>query len=98
MIYITQQGSKMKVNDILFEILQNDKNKKSYITRTLSKFSEILKEISNSNISLTLKKHTYKLYYNDFKKNLNSSKLKDKELSFTLNLLNARYKEYLIKS
>lgn len=85
------------INNILLEILQNDKNKISYINTTLSKFSERLKEVLNSSLSDKMKKYSLRLIFEDFENNIKTSKLKNKELSFTLNLLYGRYRKYLEK-
>lgn len=81
----------MKAEEILFNILKNDKNKRAYVSNKLSDFSRYTKEIINSNLSTKTKKYLIMNMYKQYRKDTYDSTLIGKEFTFMLNSLKARY-------
>ena len=80
-----------KAESILIEILQNDKNKLSYVMRALSKYSHILHSIVNNNEELTLRKYLLTIHKDNTMKEVYQSNLNEDEINYLKNAVKARY-------
>lgn len=81
----------MKAEDVLFDILKDDKNKRAYVTNKLGDFSRYTKEIITSNLSTKTKMYIMMNMYKQYRIDLTNSNLEGKEFTFMLNALKARY-------
>lgn len=96
-VTIVKSKNNLNTEDILNELLKDQKNKKNYVSRTLQSFGILNKEIIASSLNIKIKKQTMKLYLNYFEENSKKSNLINNELTFFLNLLNKRHKIYISK-
>ena len=82
--------NKTAENVLIYVILQNERNKRTYVRSKLSKFSRIMREIRQSGILMS--DYLIKLHKQAFIDDMEISNLNDNEKSFLKNAIQTRYK------
>lgn len=86
---------KNRTEEILFEKVEGNAHKKAYVSKKMSEFSHISKDIIDRTKDLpSLQKYVLQLHFESTKETIKKSSLEGEELTYLLNVITIRYKEF----
>lgn len=84
-----------RTEEILFELVEDNKNSKAYVTKILSNFSHICKQIITSSDTRELRLYLLNAHFKQTNSIIHTSYLTGKPLTYLLNVINQRYRKFV---
>lgn len=84
-----------RTEEILFELVEDNKNSKAYVTKILSNFSHISKQIIANSDTRELRLYLLEAHFKQTNSIIHTSTLTGKPKTYLLNVINQRYRKFV---